>query len=125
MPIRTTIYHPDRLVIGVATGDMSLAEFAKFGLEIQASGIVHYRKIVDVIDARPAFSEQELLALAKLVREAQFDRRRGAIAFVADPHRGQFAKLFASLDIDGRPARVFKSIHDAKKWIAENPPERD
>lgn len=113
------------MLIGIATGDVTLSEFVKFGLEIRASGLVHYRKIIDVLDARPAFSEQELLAIAKLVREAQFDRKRGAVAFVADPERGQFARIFANLDIDGRPAQVFRSIHDARKWIAEHPAEAD
>lgn len=122
MPIQLTIYHPDRLVIGRATGDMSFAEFVEFGREIQNAGLVHYRKIVDVIDARPAFSEQEFLTMVQLAREVRADRRRGALAFVADPKRGEFAKLFASLDVDGRPARVFRSIHDARRWIAENPP---
>ncbi len=121
MPIQLTIYHPDRLIIGRATGDMSFAEFVEFGREIQKAGLVHYRKIVDVIDARPAFSEQEFLTMVQMAREAQSDRRRGALAFVADPQRGGFAKIFASLDIDGRPARVFRSIHDARRWIADNP----
>lgn len=125
MPIQLTIYHPDRLVIGRATGNMSFAEFVDFGREIQKAGLVHYRKIVDVIDARPAFTEQEFVTMVQLAREVRADRRRGALAFVADPMRGEFAKLFASLDVDGRPAQVFRSIHDARKWIAENPPAED
>lgn len=123
MPIQLTIYHPDRLVIGRATGDMALAEFVSFGREIEKAGLAHYRKIIDVLDARPAFTEQEFLSLVLLVREARVDRRRGALAFVADPNRGQFAKLFASVDVDGRPAKVFRSIHDARKWLTENPPD--
>ena len=123
MPIQLTIYQPDRLVIGRATGDITIADLVNWAREIQNAGVVQYRKIVDVIDARPVFTEQELLTFVQLVREARFDKRRGALAFVADPQRGEFAKLFASLDVDGRPARIFRSIHDARKWLTENPPE--
>ena len=48
-----------------------------------------------------------------------------AVRLVADPARGQFARLFAAMDVDGRPARVFPSIHEARAWIAANPPEGD
>ncbi len=123
MPIQLTIYHPDRLVIGRASGRMTFKDFVDFGHEIQNAGLVHYRKLIDVIDAHPGFSEQEFLTMVQMVRAVQTDRRRGVLAFVADPQRGGFAKLFAALSLGERPAKVFKSIHDARKWIAENPPE--
>ena len=123
MPIELTIYHPDRLVIGRASGPLGFQDFVDFGRKIQNADLVHYRKLVDVIDAHPNFTEQELLMMVQLVREVQTDRRRGVLAFVADPQRGQFAKVFAALSGGERPAQVFRSIHDARKWIAENPPE--
>lgn len=125
MPVRTTFYHPDRLVIGLFEGEMQLSDFVEFALEIQKNNLIHYRKILNVIDAHPGFSEQELRALVKMIREAPIDRPRGAVAFVANPERGEFAHLFASLEVDGRPARVFRSIHDARKWLTEIPPARE
>lgn len=121
MPIRHTFYHPDRLVIGHASGEMTLADFVNFGLEIQKANLIHYRKIVEVIDAVPKFTEQELLALVQLIRDAPTDRPRGAVAFVIDADRGEFARMFAGLEIQGRPARVFRSLRDAREWIATTP----
>jgi hypothetical protein len=125
MPVRTTFYHPDRLVIGLFEGEMQLSDFVEFALEIQKNNLIHYRKILNVIDAHPGFTEQELRALVKMIREAPTDKPRGAVAFVANPERGEFAHLFASLEVDGRPARVFRSIHDARKWLTEIPPVRE
>jgi hypothetical protein len=125
MSVRTTFYHPDRLVIGIFEGEMQLSDFVEFALEIQKNNLIHYRKIVNVIDAHPRFTEQELRALVQMIREAPTDKPRGAVAFVADAERGEFAHLFASLEVDGRPARVFRSIHDARKWLTEVPPVRD
>ena len=125
MSVRIAFYHPDRLVIGLFEGQMQLSDFVEFALEIQKNDLIHYRKILNVIDAHPGFTEQELRALVRLIREAPTDKPRGAVAFVADPERGEFANLFASLEVDGRPARVFRSIHDARKWLTEMPPVRD
>jgi len=33
--------------------------------------------------------------------------------------RGEFARIFADLDIDGRPARVFSTIHEARRWLTD------
>lgn len=125
MSVRTTFYHPDRLVIGIFEGEMQLSDFVEFALEIQKNNLIHYRKIMNVIDAHPGFTEQELRALVQMIREAPTDKPRGAVAFVANPERGEFAHLFASLEVDGRPARVFRSIHDARKWLTELPPVRE
>ena len=122
MPIRHTVYHPDRLIVGVASGDTTLMEFAKFTREIERAGLLHYRKIIDVANSRPVFSQQELRALAQFVRETRCERKRGALAIVADPQRSEFARIFSGIDIDKRPAKVFTSIHDARKWISENTP---
>jgi hypothetical protein len=125
MPIRSTFYHPDRLVIGVATGRLVLADLVEFARGIGEAKLAHYRKIVDVLDAHPGFTEAELTALAQYIRQYPVDGTRGAIAFVADRNRGELAKLFASIEIGGRPAQVFATIHDARKWLAENPAPRD
>ena len=121
MPIQLTIYHPDRLVIGRATGELTAIELAKFGREILTAGLMHYRKVIDVVDARPAFSEQELRAMAMVAREVKTDKQRGALAFVVDFGRGEFAKLFSSFEMEGRPSRVFTSLREARKWLAQTP----
>ena len=84
MSVRIAFYHPDRLVIGLFEGQMQLSDFVEFALEIQKNNLIHYRKILNVIDAHPGFTEQELRALVRLIREAPTDKPRGAVAFVAD-----------------------------------------
>ena len=123
MPIRHTFYHPDRLVIGVATGDVTLVDIVAFARAIAEAGLVHYRKILDVMEAQPAFTEAELKAFAQYAREYPVPGKRGALAFVVGQKPGGFAQLFSDIDIAGRPAQLFRSIHDARKWIAANPPE--
>lgn len=123
MPIRQTIYHPDRVIIGVATGEVTLVDIVGFARAIAEAGLTHYRKILDVVEAKPAFTAEELKAFAQYARDYPIPGKRGAIAFVIGPGRGAFAELFANIEIAGRPAQLFRSIHDARKWIAANPPE--
>lgn len=118
MPLRTTIYHPDRMVIGVASGQLTIADMIDFGREVVASGTLHYRKIIDVVAATPGFTEQELAGFLELVRGARTDRPRGPLAIVADSARGDIARAFAQLSGEDRPAQVFRSIHEARRWLS-------
>ncbi|UYN94966.1 MAG: hypothetical protein KIT25_23610 [Enhydrobacter sp.] len=102
---------------------MTLIDIVGFARAIAEAGLVHYRKILDVIEARPAFTEAELKAFAQYAREYPVPGKRGALAFVVGGNRGGFAQLFASIEIAGRPAQLFRSIHEARKWLAENPPD--
>jgi hypothetical protein len=117
MPIRVTIDHFNRVVIGVGDGVLSIPDLVSFGLEVLQAKVVHYGKIIDVAASEPAFTRTELMAFAQVVRETRPDAQRGPLALVVDPKRGELAKLFTGLDMEGRPGQVFRSIHDARRWI--------
>jgi len=121
VPIRHAVYPPDRLVSGIATGEVTLVDLVGFAKMIADQGLEHYRKIIDVTEARPTFSAAELKALTDLMRNHPV-QKRGAVAFVVGPDGGEFARLFATFDMHDRPLHLFRSIHDARKWIADNPP---
>lgn len=119
MPIDMTIDHPNRLVLGVARGVLTLTDMAGFTRDVVAAGLMHYRKLVDVIGAEAGFTEREVAALVQVLRELPVSSKRGPLAMVADPERGDIARMFVDLQVDGRLARVFRSVHDAKRWLAE------
>jgi hypothetical protein len=123
MPIRLTIFHPDRMILGVATEQVTLFDLVGFFREIVESRTLHYRKLIDVASAEPALSKEELAAFGERVREAHGERPRGALAIVADSNRGEFARFFTELrsGTDAPPTKVFRSIHDARRWLASQP----
>jgi hypothetical protein len=123
MPIRLTIFHPDRMIIGVATDKVTLFDLVGFFREIAESNTLHYRKLIDVASAEPALTKEELAAFGERVRQARSDRPRGALAIVADSARGEFARFFSELRVgtDAPPTKVFRSIHDARQWLAAQP----
>ena len=123
MPIRLTIFHLDRLIIGIATDKVTLLDLVGFFREIAESNTLHYRKLFDVTAAEPALSKEELAAFGERVRQARSEKPRGALAIVADSERGEFARFFSELrgGTDAPPTKVFRSIHDARSWLAAQP----
>jgi hypothetical protein len=126
MPFRIDTFHLDRIVIGVARGDLTVPDLQAFYDHLIQTRILHYRKILDVAGARSTMRQQDLAQFAaslkgKLSLKGQ---PSGGIAIVADPTRADLAVLFARMTSDERPAQVFRSIHDARRWLQENAPIR-
>lgn len=122
MPIHLEIYHPDRIVVGVARGEITLAEFGGFVRDLAQAGVIHYRKIIDVTAAKSStVGKDELLAADAQLRELNRKGPRGPLALVTDGNRGELAQVFKALAADDRPVEVFRSIHAARKWLAQFP----
>lgn len=117
MPIRVTIDHFNRIVIGVGDGTLTIPDLVSYGLQVLQAKVVHYGKIIDVAGSHPDFSRAELMAFSQVVRETQVEKPRGPLALVIDPKRGELAKLFTGVDMGDRRAKVFRSIHDARRWL--------
>jgi hypothetical protein len=122
MPIQLEIFHPDRILIGVARGNITLQEYAAFVVDVVKSGVVHYRKIIDVTGAESASIDQDvLLAFDEQIRNFSKGRPRGPLALVVDRERGDLARTFKALSSTDRPVEVFGSIHDARQWLRSLP----
>lgn len=122
MPIHLEIYHPDRIVVGVARGEVTLAEFGGFVRDLAMAGVMHYRKIIDVTSAKSAaIGKDELLAADAQLRQLSPNRQRGPLALVVDPERGELAQAFKALAADDRPVEVFRSLREARAWLARYP----
>lgn len=120
MPLRLTVYAPDRLVIGVATDTLTVTDLVDFMRQLTDGELHRFRKIIDITGARPDISTEELDTFSQGLREALKDTPRGAMAIVAHEKMGDLARLFSSVTGDGRPVEVFRSIHDARQWLNTN-----
>ena len=67
-----------------------------------------------------AIGEAELETIAERLRSVPLLKPRGPLAIVADGNRGELGRLFMSLTSDERPVQVFRSIHEARKWLLAN-----
>lgn len=120
MPFKLDIFPPDQILIGVARGDITVADLADFMKQIIDANVLHYRKIIDITTATSSLGEQELQAMAERLRAVPVLRPRGPLAIVADHQRGELGRLFMSMTSAERPVQVFRSIHEARRWLLEN-----
>ena len=97
MPFRLDIFHPDRILVGVARGDISLADLQDFVRQTIESGALHYRKIIDVASATSSIGREELQVVVERLRAHPQLKPRGPLAIVADHQRGELARLFMAL----------------------------
>ncbi|MDB5486838.1 MAG: hypothetical protein JWQ58_553 [Reyranella sp.] len=115
MPFEIDIFPPDRMVVAVARGEISLADLMMLVKELIDSGTLSYRKIIDVTSATSAIGKDELESIAERLRSVPVLKPRGPLAIVADSNRGELGRMFMSLTSDERLVQVFRSIHEARK----------
>jgi hypothetical protein len=120
MPFKLDIFPPDRMVVAVARGDITLEDLALLVKELIETGTLPYRKIIDITSAKSAIGREELEGIAERLRSASPQRPRGPLAIVADGNRGELGRLFMSLTSEERPVQVFRSIHEARRWLLAN-----
>jgi hypothetical protein len=122
MPIQIEVFHPDRILVIVGRGNVTLQEYAEMVAEVVKAGLTHYRKIIDAAGAETTTIDQNvLLAFDEKIRSATKGRPRGPLALVVDRKRGDIARTFKALAAPDRPVEVFGSIHDARAWLRTQP----
>ena len=121
VPIQVDVFHFDRLVVAIGSGDVTLPEYGKFIGDLIQQGLIHYRKIIDVTRTdSTAINPQVLLAFDARLREYN-KTRRGPLAIVGKRDGGEGAHEFKVLTSAERPVEVFRSIHDARAWVMRHP----
>jgi hypothetical protein len=124
MPIQLEIFHPDRLVVGVARGAVTVQEYGQFLADMVTAGVIHYRKIIDVTSAEPTNMSFEGLRTFDAALRGNSKIKRGPLAIVTPRYgMGDGAKAFKAMTSADRPIEIFHSIHDARAWLQQFPIE--
>lgn len=108
------------MVVGVAVGTVTPKDIEDFVNELEKAKAHRYRKIVDVMSATSGLTGEDIAAYGESSGKASTERQTGPVAIVCSDEHGALARLFAQLTSGRRPAKVFRSIHDARKWLQEN-----
>jgi hypothetical protein len=117
MPIELRVNHLDRMVTGIAHGDVTSQQLDRAVIELAEAALLHYKKLVDVSAAFSHITSDDVAVFASRFIDEPKVIRGGPLAIVADPKRDEMAQLFAELIGKDRPTRIFHSIHEARKWL--------
>jgi hypothetical protein len=122
MPIHFTIDHKARHVEAKFDGHLVLKDVEDFCDAVVGADALPYRKLIDGRTATGTYNDDDVMALgARLAAYATLGKR-GALALVTPPDTSlELSDRLLNLGKDGRPAKAFLSIDDARKWLAAQP----
>ncbi len=125
MAIRFQINHPERMVVGVAEGVVTLKDIIRFAIDVGENRANTYRRILDFMSCTTMLSDADIVAYRDRVRELPADKRpAGATALVSSEKNAVLSRLFTDTIGTDRPAQVFSSIREARKWLDQYSPTR-
>jgi len=124
MPIYMEISPLHRLVTIVARGNVTGDEVRGTAQKLADARVRRFAKIVEVASASFTFEPADIVGLAQTLR-ADADGR-GPIAFVVRDMNQPFPRMFATQTAHEGPVDLFKSLHEARAWVAriQNAPPR-
>jgi hypothetical protein len=128
MALHVDISPLHRLVVIVARGQITAEEIAGAKRQIVEAEVRAYAKIIDVSQGRSDLTREQVQKVADMARGSPAEATRGPVAFVIDPHRIDFAHIFADITKGERPIQLFHSLHEARAWLERArhaPPDRE
>ena len=122
MPIHFTIDHKTRHVEAKFDGNLVLKDVEDFCDAVVGADALPYRKLIDGRTASGTYTDADVMALGARMAAYATTGKRGALALVPAPDTSlELADRLLNLGKDGRPAKSFLSIDDARKWLAAQP----
>ncbi|MCW5737938.1 MAG: hypothetical protein KIS73_27705 [Enhydrobacter sp.] len=115
MPIYMEISKLHRTVTIVARGQLTPDEIMGAARQLFDAQVPHFAKLIDVSGASAEVGPEQVQQIADLFRGG--DVKRGPVAFLVNPDKGQFARAFAATGTE-RPVSVFRSLREARAWLA-------
>lgn len=116
MPIYMEISRLHRCVTIVARGRIAPDEIMGAAQKLFDAQVPEFAKIIDLLDASGGVTPDQMGRIATLLRGGS-DARRGPVAFMVDPRRGEFARAFAATEHGEWAIELFKSLREAREWL--------
>jgi hypothetical protein len=119
MPIELRVNHLDRMVTGIAHGELTSKQLDGVIAELADAALFHYKKLIDVSAAFSHVTADDVARFSSRLTNKPKTIRSGPIAIVGELKREKMAQLFAVLVGNERPIRIFHSVHEARKWLCD------
>lgn len=123
MPLRSTIDRPNRLVVVVGRGEVSLADLARLAQDVIRERMVTFAILLDLAGAEPAFTSRELQAVMQVLKGNCHAGEPGSVAVVTETSSELFRALSPKSEADADlPLLAFQSLRDARYWLTSTQP---
>jgi hypothetical protein len=122
MPMRWTISHDERLVMVTADGPVTLLEIEAYFDAVIVAGAQPYAKLLDASTMEARLSDADVMAIGARMSAYVKDQKwsGGPAAFVVTSRANrEFIKRFVNLAASSRPAKIFQTVDEARRWLDE------
>ena len=120
MTLNWSLDRSQHLVTMSAEGEVTRADIEAYLSAIARANAVGWRKLADFRKARMGLTEDDVLAIGLIFRQADAAGDVGALAVVmpaSGPDAERAMRLLGFLAAAKRPMRIFKAIAPARRWI--------
>lgn len=123
MPITWKILADQRLVSARADGSVTLQDIGDYLDAVVVADAQPYAKLFDTGTMELKLSDEEVMLLgARMSAYSGAFAEAGPLAFVATTLAAEgFARRFINVSSVRRPAKLFKTVEQAKAWLASLP----
>jgi hypothetical protein len=120
VPITWKILADERMVIARADGPVTLQDIEDYLDAVVVGEATSYAKLFDATALQPVATDEEVMLLGARMRAYMATWPGGPVAFVVTtrPAR-EFIDRFLNLSGGARPANIFTTIAEARRWLAE------
>jgi hypothetical protein len=117
-----SIDHKARQVDATFDGNLVQKDVEDFCDAVVGADALPYRKLIDGRTASGTYTDADVMALGARLAAYATTGKRGALALAPAPDTSlELADRLLNLGKDGRPAKAFLSIDDARRWLAVQP----
>src|SRR5437899_3014256 len=123
MPMKWIIDHAARMVTVSAEGEVTLKQAEEYLDAVVVADAMPYAKLFDAGAVELRLSDDDVMLLgARMSAYSSAFAEAGPLAFVATTLAVEgFAKRFLNVSSVRRPSRIFRTVTDAKAWLATLP----
>lgn len=119
MPLTFKIDHQERFVTANAKGRVVLKDVEDYFDALMVQDAMPYPKLIDATDAELVASDDDMMMLGARVSAYAAVDPRGPICLVAvTPEAIDMLRRFTNLGGASRPAKIVRTVDEARKWLA-------
>jgi hypothetical protein len=122
MPIRWTISDEERLVVATTEGVVTLKDIEAYLDALIVAEAMPYAKLFDATDVDPQATDHDVMMLGARMRAYVATWPAGPLAFVVTTRVARdFVDRFLNLAAASRPANIFLTADEARRWLDAQP----
>src|SRR5215510_5161039 len=119
MPLRWKILHAEKLVHIVAEGPVTREQLEEHFDDLVVADALRYAKLFDATNAEPVYNDDDVMLMGARLSAYTANFDSGPLAVVAQGDAALLAfRRFVNISPSKRPAAVFATEAEARRWLA-------